>query len=349
MKNFISALTLVCLAFSCQKSNKNVTVERAFYFWKNQDRDNNSSFYYAKKSGVSKLYVKYFEVDYSEAKGNFPYEKIDEYQNFFSEMGNITIVPTIFIKNEIFKYNEEKDLDKLADNIVFLIEKRNKVFTSENSNTIIDNEIQLDCDWTKTTKDKYFYLIKSIKKRTKSNLSCTLRLYPYKYSEIMGVPPVDKVTLMCYNLIRPLSDKHKNSILDVDELGKYLKVKRKYPVHLDIALPVYSWSQLYQNDNFIKLIDISSQNLESFCKNTEPMWYTVEKDTSLNWYDYYRVGDRIKCEEVSSHDIQKAINMIKKNMELDKSTTVILFDLNETVFQNYSYEEINNFYTAFTR
>jgi hypothetical protein len=349
VKHFISALTIFLIAFSCQKSNNKISVERAFYFWKNQDRYNDSSFYHANKNSISKLYVKYFEVDYSEAKGNYPYEKIDEYSHFFSEMENVTIVPTIFIKNEIFKYNEEKDLDKLADNIIFLIEKRNKVFTSENSNTIIDNEIQLDCDWTKTTKDKYFYLLKSIKKRSKTKISCTLRLYPYKYSEIMGVPPVDKVTLMCYNLIKPLSDKHKNSILDIDELSKYLNVKRKYPIHLDIALPVYSWSQLYQNDHFIKLIDISSNTLESFCVNTEPLWYTVEKDTSMNWNDYYRVGDRIKCEEVSSKDIDKAISIIKKNIDLDNSTTIILFDLSETVFKNYSYEEINNFYSAFTR
>ena len=43
--------------------------------------------------------------------------------------------------------------------IVFLIDKYSKERFSN-----IDNgnfkEIQIDCDWTKSTKDKYFYLLK---------------------------------------------------------------------------------------------------------------------------------------------------------------------------------------------
>ncbi len=349
MKTLFLILAAVFLTCCCHKSKRDLDIERAFYYWKNQYSYSDSAFYHAKNSGVKKIYIKYFEVDYSDAKGNFPYEKIGDYNSFFRELDDVAIVPTIFIKNEIFKFNEEKDLDKLAENIVFLIDKRNGSFKSENSNIHISEEIQVDCDWTKSTKEKYFYLLKSIKKRSKTKISCTLRLYPYKYRDIMGVPPVDRATLMCYNLIKPLSDKHKNSILDTEELKKYLDLKRKYPLPLDIALPVYSWSQLYHNEHFVKLIDIGSRELESFCVKKEPMWYEVHKDTSMNWNDYYRVGDKIKCEEVAAKDIKKAISIIQKNVVLDKSATIVLFDLSESVFKNYSHEEINSFYSAFAR
>ena len=119
------------------------------------------------------------------------------------------------------------------------------------------NEIQIDCDWTKYSKEKYFYLLKKIKELSDKKLSCTLRLYPYKYPDIMGVPPVDKATLMCYNLIKPLSQQNKNSILDIEELKKYLNEKKSSPLHLDIVLPTFYWTQLYQNNQFVQLLGLT--------------------------------------------------------------------------------------------
>ena len=212
------------------------------------------------------------------------------------------------------------------------------------------DEIQIDCDWTKSTKDKYFYLLKKVKELTKKELSCTLRLYPYKYPEIMGVPPVDKVMLMCYNIIKPLSQKNKNSILDIEELKKYLNVKQSYPVHIDVALPVFYWTQLYQNNRFTKLLDLSTNEVKEFTKETEPLWHTVQKDTSFNYGEtYLKAGDQIKCEEISSQTINEAISIIKKYVDLDKTTTISLFDLDASTFKQYSNEEITSFYGSFTK
>ena len=234
----------------------------------------------------------------------------------------------------------------MADDIVFLIDKRSKEKFAE---VKVNDEIQIDCDWTKSTKDKYFYLLKKIKEKSKKQISCTLRLYPYKYPDIMGVPPVDKATLMCYNLVQPLTQKDKNSILDIKELKSYLNKKRSYPVHLDIALPVFSWSQLYQNNYFQELVNISSVELKTFAKEIKPMWFEVEKDTSLDWGSYYRIGDQIKCEEVSTETLQEAIAIIKENVELDKTTTITLFDIDDSTFKKYTDEEISSFYTAFSK
>ena len=346
MKKNLIFVVILTLLFSCKNDNKVEHVERAFYYWKS---GNSLSTYQEDKlnaNSVTKIYVKYFEVNYSETVGNFPSDKLYSYGEMFQSVRNVSIVPTIFVKNEIFKFNTEKDLDKLADDIVFLIDKRSK---EKFEKIKVDNEIQIDCDWTKSTKDKYFYLLKKIKEKSKKQISCTLRLYPYKYQDIMGVPPVDKATLMCYNLVQPLTEKDKNSILDIKELKLYLNEKRSYPVHLDIALPVFSWSQLYQNNYFQKLVNISSVQLKTFAKEIKPMWFEVEKDTSLDWGNYYRIGDQIKCEEVSAETLQQAIALIKKNVELDKTTTITLFDLDDSTFNTYTDEELSNFYTAFSK
>lgn len=345
MKKVLFLFFISSIFFSCKNENKVQNVERAFYYWKSSDNISASIENKLLANKVNKIYVKFFEIDYSEAMGNYPYDKLGFYGNMFGGQ-DVSVVPTVFIKNEIFKYNTEKDLDLLADNIVFLINKRN---TENFKNVKVESEIQIDCDWTKSTKEKYFYLLKKIKENSKKQISCTLRLYPYKYKDIMGVPPVDKAMLMCYNLVKPLTKSNKNSILDIDELKSYLDEKRSYPIHLDVALPVFSWSQLYQNNHFQKLVNISSGEIKGFAKEIKPMWFEVTKDTILNWNEYYRVADQIKCEEVSTETINQAIAVIKKNVSLDDNTTIALFDLNESVFIKYKDEEISSFYDTFTK
>ncbi|MEM0544143.1 hypothetical protein WFZ85_16275, partial [Flavobacterium sp. j3] len=94
------------------------------------------------------------------------------------------------------------------------------------------------------------YFLKKLKEISKKEISCTLRLYPYKYPDKMGVPPVDKVMIMCYNLINPLENENKNSILDLAELESYLISVPKYHKHIVIAFPIYSWMQVYLNKRF---------------------------------------------------------------------------------------------------
>lgn len=347
MKKIVSLVIVSCLFISCfMKETKVENVERAFYYWKSTDFYDGQINTKISKSKVKKIYFKLFEVDYSETMGNFPYEKNKPSEYDFRDLDSVTIVPTVFIKNEIFQYNNDKSLDGLADNIVFLIDK----YHDGNDKVIFDySEIQIDCDWTKSTKDKYFYLLKKIKELSNKDISCTLRLYPYKYPDVMGIPPVDKAMLMCYNLIKPLSNKNKNSILDLVELKTYLNERRSYPLHLDVALPVFYWTQWYQNNRFSGLLNINSADIAGFAKEVKPMWYEVTKDTTYNYNYYFKKGDQIKCEEVSAATINEAISIIKKNVELDNNTTISLFHLDDSTFKKYSNEEISSFYSSFSK
>jgi hypothetical protein len=344
MRKYLGIILFVNLFYSCQTESKVESVERSFYVWGSSNFDQSVKDNLNKQK-IKKLYIKYFEVAYSETMGNFPQDKLSIYSYEFQDIDSLQIVPTIFIKNEIFSFNDEKKLDALADNIVYLITKFNNEKLEKN--TVID-EIQIDCDWTKTTRKKYFYLLKKIKQISKKEISCTLRLYPYKYSDLMGVPPVDKVTLMCYNLIKPLTNKDQNSILDINELKLYLDKKRDYPLHIDIALPVFNWTQLYQNNQFAGLKQIDKSQIQTFAKLVKPMWYEVNKDTTIDWSDYYRIGDQIKYEEVSNETLQQAIKIIKKNIQLDKKTTITLFSLDNGTFNKYKDEEISSYYNSFT-
>ena len=351
MKKILLFLFVSCLFLGCSnKENKVKNVERAFYYWKNGSSFSEETTQELNKLQVRKIYYKFFEIDYNEAMGNFPYQKNSPDEYTLRKLDSVSIVPTIFIKNEIFQYNNEKSLDKLADNIVFLINKYRKGRYQYNDKVNFDySEIQIDCDWTKSTKDKYFYLLKRIKELSKKEISCTLRLYPYKYPEIMGVPPVDKVTLMCYNLIKPLSQKDKNSILDIDELKSYLDKKRSYPVHLDIALPVFYWTIWYQNNRFAGLVNFNSADISGIAKQTKPMWYEMTEDFTFEYENYLKKGDQLKIEEVDSKTLNEAISIIKKNVELDETTTISLFHLDDSTFKKYNHEEVSGFYSSFSK
>lgn len=336
MKNIL--YLFLFLAVSCGKKAPE-KIEKAFYYWQQSSLDTKK----IDSLGIQKIYYRIFEVDYNELEGNFPYNK-NKVSYYEVDTAKFVIVPTIFIKNEVLKFNNHKSLDELADNIVFLADK----YTTEDwgGEKVYDyDEIQIDCDWTESTKDNYFYLLKKIKELSKKKLSCTLRLYPYAYPDKTGVPPVDKAMLMCYNLIPPLSDPKRNSVLEVDELKKYLVNKKKYPLHLDIALPVFSWAILYHNNQFSQLMNIDKNDIVDFTKKLDDMWYEVTEDHSIGNSTYLKVGDRIKIEEVTSKTLHQSLDLIRKYVPLDKEVTVSLFDFQSATFNTYTDAEITSFYT----
>ncbi|MBD8080874.1 hypothetical protein [Chryseobacterium caseinilyticum] len=127
MKKILLFLPLLFLIFSCE-NNKIEKVENAFYYWKSDDyptSDNNEKDILINQN-IKKLYVKFFEVDYTDAMGSFPVSKTGFSLNSYCDVkskGSYEIIPTVYIKNIVFQKSNEKDLDKLADNVNFLVKK----------------------------------------------------------------------------------------------------------------------------------------------------------------------------------------------------------------------------------
>ena len=354
--NYLLLSLSALLLFSCK--NQEVKIFRAFYYWKSseyslKDKELNR----LKDNNIQKLYVKFFEVDSDPVTGFIPrsktelhiwnYESYKENDSLLSKtLENLEIIPTVFIRNKILLAASSGSLDTLADNMLFLIQK---YYKPQIRNTGQDfGEIQIDCDWTEQTKSNYFYLLSKIKSISGKTISCTLRLYQYKYKEKAGVPPVDKAVLMCYNLLSPLASEDKNSILSNQELKKYLMNSKPYPLHLDIALPLFSWMQVYQNNQFAGIINPGKNDLDNFIKPLKPLWYEVTKDKEYENL-YLRTGDKLKSEEVTASIVRESISLLNKYLPPDKSRTVILFHLDENTLNNFDNETINSFFTGINR
>lgn len=335
-------ISIFCLFFfaSCDKEHR--SVERAFYYWKSDEwRLNDFEEKKISNLGVNRLFVKFFEVERNDLMGNIPISKteLSIYDKTFFEY-----IPCIYVHNNVFKKSSKKELQVLAENIYFLVNKKaNEQFRDLER----FKEIQIDCDWTQRTKENYFYFLKQMRFHFKEKISCTLRLYPFKYPNLMGVPPVDRAMLMCYNLLSPLQEKNKNSILDRKELSSYL-TNKKYPLSLDIALPLYSSMQLYKNNHFETIFYKELGEIKKICKPIDPLWYEIQKDTVFGDV-FFRVGDKIKYDEITKGIINESIEELIKKIPVDSTTTVSFFHLDYSTINKFSDEELSAFYNRFDK
>jgi len=360
MKKILLVLSFICIViigfFLDPLQHQNQAPIRAFYYWKNYD-----DFWFESDIldtlQIRKLYVKYFEVDYDPDLGPIPKAKTDlsmsrtewDYekdQYTPSKEAKISVIPTVFILNSVFK-EPELNTKELAKNILFLVLKK---YDENMKGFTCPKEIQIDCDWTESTKKVYMRFLRELKQEMLKNaslentqLSATLRLYAYKFPNRMGVLPVDRAMLMCYNLLTPRESGNRNSILDIQELKKYLEGADDYPVALDLALPTYSNVQVFQNKQFKSLFYEEDSIFLSYLKPLKPPFYLIRKDTLVDEV-YLRKGDHLKVERVSAKQIREAIDVINREVYFKDRPTLALFHLDSEELRKYTHEELVGFY-----
>jgi hypothetical protein len=132
-------------------------------------------------------------------------------------------------------------------------------------------EIQYDCDWTAQTRESFARLCQSTKELLLNKgiaLSGTIRLHQIEEAEY----PFDRGVLMMYNTGNFKDIKTRNSILDINDVKKYLMVEnrikrfkeaRSYNCKtISIAYPIFSWEvEFDENGQFSKLVSGDSKNM----------------------------------------------------------------------------------------
>lgn len=331
---------LLFLLSSC--SDNSLEIKRGFYYWSSAEESiSTAESKRLSDLNIERLYVKFFEVSRS-AEGNIPIAKTSLQQPKLSP--ELEIVPCIYIRNEVFIQSSREEILELTENVEHLIRKYLKERFQQPEKP---SEIQVDCDWTPSSKDNYFFFLTKLKECMKCTFSCTLRLYPYKFPSKMGTPPVDRVMLMCYNLLTTKDYPDKNSILDLSELEKYLKGAEKYPKEIDVALPLYSNVLCYDQVSFKGVGHGDYQSLLTELQQDDSLWYTVLKDT--NFQDIYlRPGDRIKLEKIRTDELIAAIDILKENTSFNGKMNVSFFHLNEPELKPYSNETLDLLYSSFS-
>ena len=245
----------------------------------------------------------------------------------------------VFITNEVFKDLDKKAIETLAQHI----DKEIKFIYPKISDKKI-KEIQFDCDWTTSTRNKYFYFLNIVEKGNPSLLvSATIRLHQIKDKVQTGIPPIEKGVLMYYATSNPLDFKDENSILENTLANNYIKDLNEYPIDLDIALPIYSWVIVQNQVGEKRLINgIRNKDLQdtSLYKPLKPNFYQVKKEHYLNG-NYLYEDFILKVEEISHQDLELAKKNSSAKMK-NKELTTIFFQLDSSNLVQYS---IQNFKT----
>lgn len=297
-------LFILFLVVSCQKKNNH---PYTFYYWKT-----NFSLHPEEKKALDNattpyLYTRFFDVD--KVGGKFqPVGVITKDNNFLTDKH---IVPTVFITNQTLLNISQDEIQFLAESINQLIQKKITEYHIK-----VNNEIQIDCDWTAGTRDDYFTFLKELKKISGKEITCTLRLHQVKDKNQTGIPPVDKVYLMCYSTSSPLENSDKNSILDVTVLKNYLSKIEDYPIKkIDVALPIYSWGIVTNYLGKHKLINALSKedlNNPNF-KKISSTEIEIQKD-GFYFGNYLNKGFRIKVEEIADDQLQEVVGFLEKKI-----------------------------------
>jgi hypothetical protein len=278
---------------------------------------------------IRRLYIRYFDVGFDIKDEPIPLATI----RFADTIpADLEIVPTVFIDNEVFKRYDMTPY--YAGRVVTRI-----LAMSETNDVGNIHEVQLDCDWTKTTETAWFAFAKEVRRELNKygiSLSSTIRLHQLN----MPPPPVDRGVLMCYNTGAVRSNATDNSILSAGDVALYAKYLQSYSLPLDIAYPVFSWAVLLgYNGTFKRLlreIVPEDENLECRENNKFRVRYGFYQEG-----DYLYEGDEIRFEFSDFSEIMKSKQLLEPQL---KNFSVILYHLDQKNFSKYTTDEINKMY-----
>jgi hypothetical protein len=323
---------LVCFS-SCRQPRQ---VDTSFYYWKTIYKANETELAWLNHFHVHKLYVRIMDVDTdANSTGPVPISPIT-FQNKLPD--TLAIVPVVFIVNNVLKTLTHPQLDLLATRIAGFV--KGKVVQAGKA---AYNELQIDCDWTAGTRNNYFYLLNRLKinpELKNKTLSATLRLHQLKNQTGSGIPPVNRVMLMCYNMGNLRKYGEQNSILEISELKKYLNNNiANYPMPVDVGLPLFSWVVSFRNKTYIgiskriKNVDLINKNQFIFIGNNI---YKATKD--LPEFGLLK-ADEVRWEDTSVPDLEAAAGYLSGLIKA-KKISIIYFHLDENVIKPYRYRDL---------
>jgi len=329
IKPLILSTFFIAGLFACNSANRQLPVANSVYYWKYNGPQNDLDTQVLQHYGFRHFYVKLMDVDFDpQTQKAVPKASLDQ-SKALEHAWNWPHTPVVFINNNCFLNMDSSASRQLAIDVDRYIKSYYQQLNVLYEDKVAAySNLQIDCDWTKSSKDRYFYFLQELKAlNPQIKLSATLRMYPYKYPGQMGVPPVDELSLMCYNLGKIKEFNTVNSILDVNELKAYLGNKEAYPKPLQVALPCFGWMAWFRNGSYQHILYLSEDQLDTkhFAKKTNSNKYMAIKDTVLSG-QYIRVGDILRSEWPSVNDLKAVIDLVSRKEKDIKGFSYFHYD-----------------------
>lgn len=294
------------LALSCSKPKPMSTTVRSVYYWSTTFNLDSVKTAFMRNYRISRMYIRYFDVVADQSGRAVPNATL----KFATDVPQgIDIVPTVFVMPECLR----QDRSRLAALIVKRVVQMN-----ETNDVYNVKEIQIDCDWTRSTRRLYAEFMQAMLSECHSRhlkLSSTIRLHQLAQTP----PPADRGVLMMYNTGDATDIRCHKPILDMHDAAPYLPRLKDYKLTLSTAYPIFTWRILFRGGRFVGFIHHEGE-------------YPILP------------SDSIALRQPSADDIIEAVNIIGGRRP-EANNEIILFDLNNNNinrFKHKDYEKILN-------
>jgi hypothetical protein len=300
-----------------------------FYYWKTNASLNDVYKKTIESLHTQKIYLHYFDVEKKGISNRIiPTYVLKKVSKSFKKF---EIVPVIYITNAVFKSTSFSS-EKLSNRIEKLINQISQKHFNKKIKTI-----QIDCDWSQTTKNAYFDLLEKMK--ANFDINVTIRLHQIKFQNKTGIPPVKNGTLMLYNM-GDLKNRKQNSIIQSNIVKQYVNDQTKYPLNLNLGLPLFSQTIVFNEQDKIKIIKNTEPNIlekDQHFKKIDTINFEVVQDTLYKGF-FLSKGYNLKLEKYNQDEIINSYNIIKKSqLQIDE---IIFYHLDEKILQNVDIDDL---------
>ena len=307
----LMALVAIAALPGCGKRverSGNFAPVNSIYHWKTVFDLDSAEMAFLQKHDIGRIYVRMFDVapEYDFLNSTTDVVPIATTKFVSPIPDGVEIVPVTYITIEALRAMADRE-----EEIAALIVERMLAMCSYNKCGKI-NELQLDCDWTRTTKESYERVCGVVKELLNAKgiaLSITVRLHQLRETP----PPADSGVLMLYNtgaLKRPETE---NSILSYDDVKMYVR-PTEYPIPLDYAYPIFGWGVKFAGDRFVSIVSYESNEMSD--------------------------NEHIRYERPQIYTILKVKELVEKNIGKPARGNM-LYHLDYSQFKNYSDDEIS--------
>ena len=303
LATYITACLLALLASACGRTDGGGS-RRSVYYWSTVLDIDSTKQAFIDRHGVNRMYVRYFDVVIGEDGRPVPNATL----RFRTGVPRgMEIVPTVYIVNDCMAA-DTTDLARLTLRRIMQMNATNDVGKVK--------EIQIDCDWTRRTRQRYFSFLRTLRRLAAAEgieVTVTIRLHQLAES----APPVKRGVLMMYNTGDFTDISCGKPILDMRDAAPYLRHLADYELPLSAAYPIYSWRILFRGGRYVGI---------------------MHRDDDLPVLQ----GDSIVTRAPSLDDITTAAGAVGSRRP-DANSEIILFDLsrqNATRFKPDDYEKI---------
>lgn len=311
----------------------------AVYHWKTTFDPDTTEWAFLRRHDIRRLYLRFFDVAMDNAYLSLRLTPVPIATTVFHQLIPYTleVVPVVYITVDAMRGMADHEKEYAGK----ILTRVNAMAARHHLSSI--REVQLDCDWTSSTRDAFFSLCQHLRDTLHAQgrlLSVTVRLH-----QLMGPPPVaDRGVLMLYNTGSLHDSQAGNSILSYADAYPYLGGEswewQSFPI--DFAYPAFSWGVCFRNDKFHVLLRTTDYSDRTLYRPAGDNRYLVLRDHLLEGHQLL-CGDLIRFENPPFPEIMKVKRLAERKLANAPRYT-ILYHLDSTNLSKYTDDEINDLY-----